>query len=61
MRNLICDPNVQLQGRTVQAFLQSIMHSDFAHILEDHGLHQDIYPKRHQGSEVTVIHVEWED
>lgn len=35
-----CDPNVELNGHTVQAFLQSAMHSNYEHILEKHGFDQ---------------------
>ena len=33
-----CDPNVELQGNTVQAFLKSLTHENYQHILEKYGL-----------------------
>jgi hypothetical protein len=38
-----CDPGTELRGNTVQAFLQSVMHPDFANILAKHGF-ADIDP-----------------
>ena len=35
-----CDPNVELNGHTTQAFLQSVMHSSFAEILSKYGFDQ---------------------
>ncbi len=35
-----CDPTVELNGHTVQAFLQSVMHSNFADILVAYGFDQ---------------------
>ncbi len=35
-----CDPGVELNGHTTQAFLQSVMHSNFANILARHGFDQ---------------------
>lgn len=32
-----CDPNVELNGNTVQAFLTSLTHENYQHILKQHG------------------------
>lgn len=40
MPKYVCDPNLELQGNSVQALLGSITHENYLHILEERGLDQ---------------------